>query len=115
MTCRMYVCGELQHPREKRHMDLMLKSLSDKYETSHNECIVFISGTIHFQLGDGTRIDQKIDAIVIKDNRVVLLELKNIKGDVLADCSGSLWVVDGEPLPPRENSINPFVQVRRER
>ncbi len=96
-------------------MDLMLKSLSDKYGTSHNECIVFIAGTIPFQLGDGTRIDQEIDAIVIKDNRVVLLELKNIKGDVLADCSDSLWVVDGEPLPPRENSINPFVQVRRER
>jgi len=96
-------------------MDLMLKSLSDKYEPSSNECTVFIAGTIPFQLGDGTSINQEIDAIVIKDNRIVLLELKNIKGDVLADCSDSLWVADGVPVPPRRNSINPFVQVRRER
>ncbi len=116
MPFKMYVCGELQFPREKRHMNVMLKNLSDKYKDSPNDCTVFIAGTILLQLDDGTRVQQEVDVIVLKDNRIIILELKNISGDIIADCSYySPWLADGMAFIMKEKTVNPYVQVRRER
>jgi HEAT repeat protein len=115
MAFKLYVCGELQSPREKRHVDLVLKSLSDKYGDSPSNCVVFVAGKIPFLLENGTQIQQEIDLIVIKDGRAVILEHKNLSGEIFADCSRSAWVVNGAPLFLNGKPVNPLPQIRRER
>lgn len=96
-------------------MDLVLKNLGDKYGKSLNECVVFVGAEIPWQRPDGTQQPRELDLVAIKDNRVVLLELKNIAGRILADCSDSPWLIDGVVPDFEKERANPFVQLCRER
>ncbi len=96
-------------------MGNLLGYLEREFKQRKEECMVIIEPTIP-ESYNGTTVDRRPDALVIKDGTLVLLDLKAFEGEFTADCSpGGQWRgPNGEVLLSSGRS-NPFSQARSAR
>jgi HEAT repeat protein len=100
----------LSEEHEKVQMNRLLGYLEQESVYRNEDCVIIIEPTIPYAIQDRSLI-RKPDAIILKDNLFVLVELKAFEGDIIADCSrGATWKLkDGQELQP-PGRINPFNQ-----
>ena len=67
-------------------MGNLLGYLEREFKQRKEECMVIIEPTIP-ESYNGTTVDRRPDALVIKDGTLVLLDLKAFEGELTADCS----------------------------
>jgi Nuclease-related domain/PBS lyase HEAT-like repeat len=103
MPFLIYRCGYLSEEHERIQMGRLLGYLEQGFAGRNEDCAIIIEPTIPF--GEN---ETKPDAIIVKDNVFVLIDLKAFEGDIIADCSyGGVWrSKDGQQLADR----NPFSQ-----
>jgi hypothetical protein len=108
MTFRIYRSGYLSEPHERVQMAGLLGYLQREFETRNEDCTIIIEPSIPSRKGGRPA---KPDAIILKDNIFVLLELKAFEGDITADCSmGASWrSKEGQKMHPR-GRVNPYDQ-----
>ncbi len=85
----------------------LLVYLQQEFGNRNEDCAIIIEPTIP-RLGNRPA---KPDAIILKDNIFVLIDLKAFEGDIIADCSkGASWKSkDGQNMQP-PGSRNPYDQ-----
>lgn len=107
MTFRVYTCGYLSHAKERAQMD-DLRVFLEKHFTHTAEDV---------RLVVDPRPDCQIDGLVFKDGKLIILELKNVGGRIIADFDPSKpWRL----LEPGGREVfleqeNPLSQLRRYR
>lgn len=115
MALRIYRSGRLSRVHEVDQMNALLAYFEQEFENRNEEVIVIIEPSIPTS-SDGSTPPQIPDALIVKDNVFVLIELKAYDGDIIADCSrGANWrQKDGKEFDP-ERGYNPFSQARNHR
>lgn len=107
MGFRIYKAGNLSKPHEREQMNKLVQYLEREFTNRKEDCTLVIEPYIPAKLRDGNSYRNKPDALIIKDNVFVLLELKNWTGRIIADCRReAFWKKDDRPLSER----NPFSQ-----
>ncbi len=102
----MYSAGRLEFAHERKQMDQLLHLLKLRFGVARVDCKVIVD----------VRADCQIEALVIKDNKWVILELKDIRGKIEADCAkGALWRIWKDGLRIELQQENPFYEVGRHR
>ncbi|MDG6912438.1 MAG: NERD domain-containing protein [Nitrososphaerota archaeon] len=110
MSFRVYSCGPPDDTHERRQVDQLLPFLNREFGESQVECSILLN------IGLPIQDRNQIDAIVIKENRFIVLEFKDIGGRILADCAtNSNWTIEDAGKVWYYNRENPYLQVRRER
>ena len=108
---KIFKGGYLNHERERIQMDKLIGYLLTSLSSRENEqCDLIIDPSIP-ELTRGRELPRRPDAIIMKDGVFIIVELKEYKGKIIADCSeGSVWRNgSGEPIQPIR-SMNPFDQ-----
>ncbi len=78
-----------------------------EFTNRKEHCTIIIEPRIPAKTKEGESYTNKPDALIIKDNVFVLIEMKNWGGNIVADCKrGASWTKDGIALSER----NPFSQ-----
>lgn len=93
MVLDVYLVGELTTALERKQMDRLIGYLSKEFENRRESCILVIEPTIPyfcksgqlFLRKNGQPHSEKPDALIIKDNIFVLIELKGLKGEIPVD------------------------------
>lgn len=109
MTFRIYRSGYLSKDHERRQMDSLLGYLDREFSNrSDEDCMIIIEPAIPYSY-NGIAKQRYPDALVVKDNMFVLLELKNYDGEFKADCSKEgVWTTKDDM--PLHQGRNPFRQ-----
>lgn len=106
MSFRVYRTGNLYGEHERVQMKALVTYLKKEFANRREDCTVIVEPHIPSHL-EGRKFDRKPDALIIKDNEYILVELKDFRGNIVADCGfGKLWTKDGHPIGDR----NPFQQ-----
>lgn len=91
---------------EREQMNRLLGYLEQEFSSRQEDCTVIIEPSIPSTYGG-----DKPDALVIKDNMFVLLELKDYYGDIVADCSPKgMWHTKEGRVVQSPGQRNPFSQ-----
>jgi HEAT repeat protein len=93
VVLEVYVVGELTTALERKQMDRLISYLRKEFGNRQESCIVIIEPSIpHFHKDgqpylrkNGTQSTARPDALIIKDNFFVLIELKGLKGEIPID------------------------------
>lgn len=114
MVFQLFRAGYLSSERERVQMNRLIGYLMSTYESrgEDEKCILIIEPQIPEIIG-GREIPRHPDALILKDNMFVVVEMKEYRGGIIADCtSGSLWrSTSGEIIQPL-GSVNPFEQAK---
>ena len=95
---------------ERDQMNRLLGYLEQDITSRQEDCTVIIEPSIPATFG-GSFPPSRPDALVIKDNMFVILELKDYYGDIIADCSpGGVWHSKDGNVLQKPGSRNPFNQ-----
>lgn len=111
MAVRIFKAGYLSSERERIQMNKLVGYLLSTFSLRENEkCDLIIEPKIP-ELLDGREIPRHPDALILKDNVFVLVEMKGFKGRITADCSSEgVWRNEnGKSFQP-PNGQNPFEQ-----
>ena len=107
MTFRVYRCGYLTQKKERGQMDDLRRLLQKHFNRTAEDVRLVID----------PRPDCQIDGLIFKDGKLVVVELKNVGGTIIADLDrSSKWKIieeNGHEVPL--NQENPFNQTLRHR
>jgi hypothetical protein len=107
MPFRMFGSGTFEHTHERKMMDQIRRSLQEIYIKSNNWCALFIDLNV-----DG----KQIDGFILKKDKLILIEMKNFHGKIIADLSDeSKWKIYSNDSEMYEPERNPFSQVKNNR
>lgn len=105
----VYVANYPMRPHERKQVNELLREFYRWFSGSSTKCAAIIGMQIPLA---------QIDLLLLKDNRLVILELKNSSGRIEADCSSDdrLWkAIEANGRATPLGSVNPFFQAKRER
>ena len=112
MVFRVYKAGKLSTALERDQMTRLIGYLKREFTNRNEDCTLIIEPHIPVNF-DGQLVDNKPDALILKDNMLILIEMKGYKGEIIADCSiGGIWKTkEGAAL--HKEFRNPFSQAGR--
>ncbi len=103
---RVYRAGDLDAVHERRQMDQLIHLMHQRFAQTTEDCRLLID----------IRVGSQIDGLVFKDNRLVILELKDVGGAIAADCApGGQWKRTDQVGGSEAFTNNPFFQARGHR
>ncbi len=109
---QLFRAGYLSSDRERRQMTRLIGYLASEYGSrgEDEKCLFIIEPSIP-EIIRGREIPRYPDALILKDGMFVIVEMKEYKGEIIADCStDSAWrSSSGEIIQP-PGSQNPFEQ-----
>jgi HEAT repeat protein len=90
-------------------MNALLDYLDESFIQRNEDCGIIIEPAIESTI-ENKNLVRRPDAVVVKDNLFILIELKALQGNIMADCSqAGIWKSsDGKGLPTGRQ--NPFDQ-----
>ena len=101
----------MSEERERHQMSRLLGYLEVEFVRRNEDCLIVIEPTISYLI-EGRKISRKPDAIIVKENLFVIIDLKPFTDDILADCSpGALWKSKDGKIIQKVGTRNPFDQV----
>lgn len=101
MPLRVYIGEKFSHNHETTIFNSLIKSLKEKYDKS-DELIVLL-GNYYYN-------NQEIDATIIKNNSVIVIDFKKYGGIIKFSENGK-WYAENQEVKGG-NKINPFIQLR---
>src|SRR5450759_4675309 len=104
----VYVAGYPLEPHERKQVNKLLREFHLWFSNSSSNCTAIIGLEIP---------NAQIDLLLLKDNRLIVVELKNYSGPIMADCSSEdkLWTGLSDGKQVSLGTTNPYFQARRER
>ena len=111
MVVRIYKAGNLYTVPERVQTDRLIGYLKREFANRNEDCSIIIEPRIPENF-NGVIIDRKPDALILKDNMLILIEMKGFNGKIIADCNmGGIWRTKrGTPL--HQKNRNPFLQAQ---
>ena len=110
MVLQVFRRGFLYKKHEREQMTRLINYLHQAFSKKAVDCSIIIDPKFYLQDNDGRELTSNPDAIIFKDNEIIIIELKSWKGKIYANCrKGQQWEnEDKTPIPVKKN---PFVQV----
>ena len=93
----------------------LIESLHRDFAGTNDDCRIIIDPMFSIPIKTGVQNFQ-LDAIVLKDNMIAIIELKDHEGIIRANYSkGAIWTVDTGKSPYEVKSSNPYEQAALKR
>jgi len=107
MTFKMFAGGTFEHTHERKQMDGIREVVQRIYGHGEEWCSLFADIRIN---------GRQLDGFILKKDNLIILEMKNYHGKIVADLRESRkWIIDPPNDQPFEPETNPFFQVRKQR
>lgn len=105
MSFTKYLIRDYNHRAERKQYEHIADILSKRYQNSEIDCIL---------IGNYSIEGVELDALILTEGNVTILEFKNYGGNIIAVENGP-WTSDGRIIPGGAYGKNPFCQARLNR